>query len=165
MLGQVNNFIKKRLQHRFFPVNIAKFLRTTFFIEHLWWLLLTLDLHPMNLGTACSKLRIKTLMWRNFSFFFCCYWWHWTGNYLFVYFVQVRSSRLQVFRTGVLRNFGQNSWENSIVGVSLIKLRSFGLQLYWKKRLWHKFFPVNFAKFKNTFFQNIATHIFYPHCI
>ena len=23
-----------------FPVNIAKFLRTAFFIEHLWWLLL-----------------------------------------------------------------------------------------------------------------------------
>ena len=35
-------FIKKRLQHRCFPVNIAKFLRATFFIEHLWWLLLYL---------------------------------------------------------------------------------------------------------------------------
>ena len=29
------NFIKKRLQHRRFPVNIAKFLRTAFSIEHL----------------------------------------------------------------------------------------------------------------------------------
>ena len=26
---QVNNFIEKRLQHRCFPVNIAKFLRTS----------------------------------------------------------------------------------------------------------------------------------------
>ena len=33
------NFIKKRLQYRCIPVNIAKFLRTAFFIEHLWWLL------------------------------------------------------------------------------------------------------------------------------
>ena len=33
-------FIKKRLQHRCFPVNIEQFLRTAFFIEHLWWLLL-----------------------------------------------------------------------------------------------------------------------------
>ena len=33
------NFIEKRLQHRCFPVNTAKFLRTAFFIEHLWWLL------------------------------------------------------------------------------------------------------------------------------
>ena len=34
------NFVKKRFQHRCFPVNIAKFLRTAFFTEHLWWLLL-----------------------------------------------------------------------------------------------------------------------------
>ena len=32
--------LKKRLRHRCFPVNLAKFLRTTFFTEHLWWLLL-----------------------------------------------------------------------------------------------------------------------------
>ena len=33
------NFIKKRLRHRCFPVNVAKFLRTRFFTEHLRWLL------------------------------------------------------------------------------------------------------------------------------
>ena len=33
-------FIKKRLWHRYFHVNFAKFLRTPFLIEHLWWLLL-----------------------------------------------------------------------------------------------------------------------------
>ena len=32
--------IKKRLWHRCFPVNFMKFLRTPFFTEHLWWLLL-----------------------------------------------------------------------------------------------------------------------------
>ena len=32
--------LNKRLQHRCFLVNIAKFLRTTFSIEHLLWLLL-----------------------------------------------------------------------------------------------------------------------------
>ena len=32
--------IKKRPQYRCFPVNIAKFLRTSFLIEHLRWLLL-----------------------------------------------------------------------------------------------------------------------------
>ena len=30
--------------HRCFPVNFAKFLRTPFFIEHLWWLLLYVNL-------------------------------------------------------------------------------------------------------------------------
>ena len=34
------NFIKKRLQHNCFPVNIATFLGKFFYIEHLWWLLL-----------------------------------------------------------------------------------------------------------------------------
>ena len=32
--------LKKRLWHRCFPVNFAKFLRTSFSIEHLRWLLL-----------------------------------------------------------------------------------------------------------------------------
>ena len=34
--------IKRRLQHSYFPVNITKFLRTAFSIEHLRWLLLKL---------------------------------------------------------------------------------------------------------------------------
>ena len=33
--------LKRRLWHRCFPMNLAKFLRTPFCIEHLWWLLLT----------------------------------------------------------------------------------------------------------------------------
>ena len=44
------NFIKKRLQHRCFPVNIAKFLQTLFSIEHLWWLLVTIS--NSNMGQA-----------------------------------------------------------------------------------------------------------------
>ena len=39
------NFTKKRLQHRCFPVKFAKFLRTTFFTEHLRWLLLEMERH------------------------------------------------------------------------------------------------------------------------
>ena len=34
--------LKKRLWHRCFPVNFAKFLRTSFIIDHLWSLLLSL---------------------------------------------------------------------------------------------------------------------------
>ena len=34
------NFIKKRLQLRYFPLNIATFLRTALFIEHFRWLVL-----------------------------------------------------------------------------------------------------------------------------
>ena len=32
--------LKKRLWHRCFPVNFAKFLRKSFLTEHLWWLIL-----------------------------------------------------------------------------------------------------------------------------
>ena len=35
------NFVKKRLQHRCFPLKFIKFLRTHFFREHLPWLLVT----------------------------------------------------------------------------------------------------------------------------
>ena len=35
-------FIKRRLQHRCFPVKFATFLRTPCFAEYLWWLLLNL---------------------------------------------------------------------------------------------------------------------------
>ena len=50
--------LKKRLCHRCFPVNFAKFLRTPFLIEHLWWPLLKITnqfflLLCMNL--ACHK--------------------------------------------------------------------------------------------------------------
>ena len=34
------NLFKKRLWHRCFPLKSVKLLRTPFFIEHLWWLLL-----------------------------------------------------------------------------------------------------------------------------
>ena len=37
--------LKKRLWHRCFPVNFAKFLRTPFLTEHLWWLLLVFELN------------------------------------------------------------------------------------------------------------------------
>ena len=33
--------LRKRLWHRCFPVNFAKFLTTPLIIEHLWWLLLS----------------------------------------------------------------------------------------------------------------------------
>ena len=35
---QACKFIKKRLQHRYFPVKLARFLRALFYTEHLRWL-------------------------------------------------------------------------------------------------------------------------------
>ena len=47
------NFIKKRLQHGCFPVNIAKFLRKALLIEHFGWLLLKHEIFIWN----CNNLR------------------------------------------------------------------------------------------------------------
>ena len=47
---QACKFIKKRLQHRYFPVNIAKFLRRPFVAKHLRWLLLH---HPDGYCLLC----------------------------------------------------------------------------------------------------------------
>ena len=50
------NFIKKRPQHRCFPVSIAKFLRTPFFTEHWWLLLPNLPHHRRVTWGVCSLI-------------------------------------------------------------------------------------------------------------
>ena len=52
---EARKYIKSRLQDRCFPVNIAKFLRTAFYIEQLWWLLLELR-HFFSLWYITLKL-------------------------------------------------------------------------------------------------------------
>ena len=60
------NFIKKRLQQRCFPVNIAKILRTAFFKEHLGRLLLRVTLswlRPLSYRNQSIDLRSKSIDW------------------------------------------------------------------------------------------------------
>ena len=45
---------KKRLWHKYFPVNFVKFLRKTFFIKHLWWLLLKQEIWAIRDRGYCS---------------------------------------------------------------------------------------------------------------
>ena len=52
---KTRNFIKKRLQHRRFPVNIAKLSRKTFFIKHFW------RLHLYFVFCDCVIVLFKTL--------------------------------------------------------------------------------------------------------
>ena len=49
---------KKRLRHRCFPVNIAKFSRAVCFIEHLWWLLLII--HILELPILVELLLLSS---------------------------------------------------------------------------------------------------------
>ena len=52
------SFLKKRLWHRLFPVNFAKFLRTFSLREHLWWLILAFQSESTlyRFRTSYSKL-------------------------------------------------------------------------------------------------------------
>ena len=52
--------LKKRLWHRCFLVNFVKFLRTPFYKDHFWWLLLHLDSEKSIEGaitTATTRLQ------------------------------------------------------------------------------------------------------------
>ena len=61
---------KRRLQHRYFPVNFAKFLGTLFFKEHFWLLLLLFDARMFLMSTHQSILDEKTpLLAPLFNFF------------------------------------------------------------------------------------------------
>ena len=62
----LTKFVKKRLQHRCFLVNIVKFLRTSFFIEHLRWLLLDLFL---ACGSSLLEVFCRKGVLRNFAKF------------------------------------------------------------------------------------------------
>ena len=62
---KASNFVNKRLQHRCFPVNITKFLRTSFLTEHLGWLILKLI---MNEIVSHSIFQNTGFLWRLFSF-------------------------------------------------------------------------------------------------
>ena len=83
------NFIKKRLQHKFFPVKFAKFLRTPFFTEHVRWMLLEIS-HELSL--YC--------IWEQWMVLFC-------GTYWLpsVYFTLLRVFRFFLFLSFFLTFF------------------------------------------------------------
>ena len=56
--------LKKRLWHRVFPVNFAKFLRTYFFTEHRQWLLLAFAFIEISYSnTVCNISAAETWIW------------------------------------------------------------------------------------------------------
>ena len=69
--------LKKRLWHKCFPVNFVKFLRTPFFIEHLWWLLLYIVLFTcqivahsvasLQLALASKSLNKEHYFWLSWT--------------------------------------------------------------------------------------------------
>ena len=95
------NFIKKRPQHRIFPVKFAKFLRAPCLTEHLQWLLLKVS------GFEPATLLKKRLRKRYFSVNFAkflkhIFFWQDTSGWLLFVFVFLR------FCVWVLRSFSEH---------------------------------------------------------
>ena len=69
-------FLKKRLWHRFFTLNFAKFLKTLLLIEHLWWQLLCYISGPPNLKV--TLFQVESFNWLTefveILFFVNCLW-------------------------------------------------------------------------------------------
>ena len=61
--------LKTRFWYRCFPVNFVKFLRTSFFIEHFWWLFLYLIWHRLTCSTILQiyRLHLKKKIFALFS--------------------------------------------------------------------------------------------------
>ena len=68
-----------------------------------------------------------------------------------------KTSRPEVFcKKGVLENFVKFTGKHLCYSLFFNKVAGLSLQFYYKKKLWHRCFPVNFAKFIRTpFLQNI----------
>ena len=66
------------------------------------------------------------------------------------------------FKKGVLKKFTKLAEKHLCCGFFLSKVAGLRLAVLLKKRLWHRCFPVNFAKFfKIAFLQNTSCGCFY----
>ena len=64
--------LKSRLWHRSFPVNLVKFLRIPFYLEHLWWLLLAI-VQRFSLAIICGwYYHILTELWNSIDVDLLC---------------------------------------------------------------------------------------------
>ena len=70
-------------------------------------------------------------------------------NILQDHYIQTQSSRV-FFKKGDLENFFKIHKNPFVWSLFLIKLQSSSAQLYLKKRLQHRRFPMNFVKFSRT---------------
>ena len=73
------------------------------------------------------------------------------GKFPFLHSLGYRSSRPEVFcKKGGLRNFTKFSGKHLCQRLFFNKVAGLRTATLLKKRLWHKCFPVNFAKFQRT---------------
>ena len=85
---------------------------------------------------------------------------------LWIFDIKILSSRREVFcKKGILRNFTTFSGKHLCQSLFLNKVAHLRSATLLKKRLWHRFFPVNFAKCLRTpflieHFHRLFLHVF-----
>ena len=96
----------------------------------------------------CSSFKLSTQRWStliNFTLFFSCDLSYWKSNWDF------RSSCPEVFcKKGVLKKFSKLTEKHLCQSFYFNKVAVLRPATLLKKRLWHRYFPVNFAKFLRT---------------
>ena len=141
---QFHNFTKTSCFKNFWK-RFSAIIRAVYFLTHFW---------PMFLFyTAWKKQDVfkayKIGTWLKTRMLSCFFSSKWNSDPL------IRSSRPEVFCwKHVFKNFKKFAGNHLCLSLFLIKLRSATL---FKKRLWHRCFPVNFAKFLRTPFLKIAS--------
>ena len=105
--ASVLNFIKKRLQHRCFPVNIAK---NKYFEEHLRTAASDCRLHLQLRGTFACWTGWNGVRYNYVLYLFVSFWYYYT-------FILSRSSRTEIFLKKVFLKIVQNSLENTCTGI------------------------------------------------
>ena len=149
--------LRKRLWHRCFPANFAKFIRAPFIIEQLWWLLLMFlqtsqywSLFLIKLQVSFSRIPMVTSS--DFSlhkYFFgaehgiYC----WLSHQFLKARVKPQKYPLKLFcKKGAFRKFANFPGRHLRWSLFLIELQTFRPSNFMEKRLQHRWFPVEFTK-------------------
>ena len=142
--------LKKRLQHRCFPVKFAKYLRASFFTEHLRWLLLNFVLKQsymtaFALSNSFLKFSENRPFWK--STLKC-----WCRSLAILPQIDYRNIRPEVFcKNGVLRNFAKSTGKHLCQSLFFNKV-AVEASNFIKKETVAQVFSLEFCKiFQKTF--------------
>ena len=156
------NFIKKKLRHRCFPVNIVKFLRTPFLQNTSGGcfcnvqVIVLCNIGPSKPKQNCigyfpSKSLLRTQGQYDTSNFLvqCCLRCIWTTLSIRFSYAEAIVRRCSVKKV-FLKKFKKFKEEHLCQSLFLNKVADLRPVTLLKKRLWHRYFSVNFAKFLRT---------------
>ena len=147
---KASNFIKKKLRHKCFLMNIVKL---CYFVSAMYQVIILCNLgrsRPKQncVGFFLSKLLLRAQGQYCTSNFLvqCCLRRTWTTLSIRFSYAEAVVRRCSVHK-GVLKSFTKFTEKHLCQSVFLNKVAGLRPLTFLKKRLWHRYFLVNFAKF------------------